>query len=49
MTISNKELARMVCVACGNHFGDHSKREMIRCAFRIQGTAVSAKLGEKNV
>jgi len=49
MTISNKELARMVCVACGNHFGDHSKREIIRCAFRIQGTAVSAKLGEKNV
>ena len=49
MTISNKELAKMVCVACGNHFGDHSKREIIRCIFRIQGTAVSAKVGEKNV
>ena len=49
MTISNNEIAKMVCIACGNHFGDHSKREMIRCAFRIQGTAVSAKLGEKDV
>ena len=49
MTISNNEIAKMVCVACGNQFGSHSKREMIRCAFRIQGTAVSAKLGEKNV
>ena len=49
MTISNNEIAKMVCVACGNQFGSHSKREMIRCAFRIQGTAVAAKVGEKNV
>tara|TARA_Y100001951_G_C11093515_1_gene158038 strand:- start:165 stop:311 length:147 start_codon:yes stop_codon:yes gene_type:complete len=46
MTISNNELSRMHCVACGETFGDHSKREIIRCIFRIQGTAVHQKVKE---
>ena len=38
--IGNKQLEKLVCVACNEFFGDHSKRQLIRCIFRIQGTLV---------
>jgi hypothetical protein len=45
MTITNKELSKIICLGCiditgGLVFGKHSKREMIKCAFRMQGTLV---------
>ena len=40
MPITNKELGKVICIACNDTFGSHSKREVIRCAFRIQGTLV---------
>ena len=40
MTIGNKQLEKIVCVACSEIFADHSKRQLIRCIFRIQGTLV---------
>jgi len=49
MAISNNELAKMICVVCAERFGDHSKREIIRCIFRLQASTVSTKIGEKNV
>jgi hypothetical protein len=39
--ISNKQLEKIICVACTHTFGEHSKRDLIRCIFRIQGTMVS--------
>ena len=39
--MGNKQLAKCVCVACQEIFGDHSKRQLIRCLFRVQGTMVS--------
>ena len=31
----------MICIACSLPFGDHSRRELGRCLFRIQGTMVA--------
>jgi hypothetical protein len=39
--LGNKQLEKIVCVACTEPFGDHTKRQLIRCIFRIQGTMVS--------
>jgi|13_taG_2_1085334.scaffolds.fasta_scaffold02816_2 hypothetical protein len=40
-TLGNKVLGACICVACTEPFNDHSKRDLIRCIFRIQGTLVS--------
>lgn len=39
--LGSKQLAKIVCVACTEPFGEHTKRGLIRCIFRIQGTMVS--------
>ena len=39
--LGNKQLEKIICVACNEIFGDHSKRQLIRCIFRVQGTMVS--------
>jgi hypothetical protein len=38
--IGNKQLGKVICIACNEIFADHSKRQLIRCMFRIQGTLV---------
>tara|TARA_B100000029_G_scaffold241908_1_gene239219 strand:+ start:5913 stop:6077 length:165 start_codon:yes stop_codon:yes gene_type:complete len=38
--LGNKQLEKIVCVACTEPFGDHTKRQLIRCLFRVQGTMV---------
>ena len=40
-TLGNKVLGACICVACTEPFNNHSKRDLIRCIFRIQGTLVS--------
>ena len=42
--IGNKQLEKIVCVACTEPFGDHTKRQLIRCIFRIQGTMVGSEI-----
>ena len=42
--IGNKQLEKIVCVASTEPFGDHSKSQLIRCLFRIQGTMVSNEI-----
>ena len=37
----NKQLEKIICVACTEPFGEHTKRGLIRCIFRLQGTLVS--------
>jgi len=39
--IGNKQLEKVMCIACNDHLGEHSKRQLIRCLFRVQGTLVS--------
>jgi hypothetical protein len=45
--ISNNQIAKVLCIACQDTIGEHSKRQLWRCLFRVQGTIVSAKLEEK--
>jgi hypothetical protein len=42
--LGNKALASIICVACTDPFGEHSKRQLIRCLFRVQGTMVSNEI-----
>ena len=39
--LGNKQLEKLTCVACTEPFGEHSKRQLIRCLFRVQGTMIS--------
>ena len=45
--ISNNQIAKVLCIACQDTIGEHSKRQLWRCLFRVQGTIVSAKLEER--
>ena len=37
-----------MCIACNDHLGEHSKRQLIRCLFRVQGTLVSDGIENKS-
>lgn len=39
--LGNKQIAKVLCVCCGEFFSDHTKRGLMRCLFRVQGTMVS--------
>jgi len=39
--LGSKQIAKIICVACNELIGDHSRRQLARCLFRIQGTFVS--------
>ena len=45
--ISNNQISKVLCIACQDTIGEHSKRQLWRCLFRIQGTVVGAKIEEK--
>jgi len=47
--IGNKQLEKIICVACTEPFGDHTKRGLIRCIFRIQGTMVSNGINNESM
>jgi len=47
MVISNGQIAKVICLACHNPIGDHKKRELWRCLFRIQGSIFNAKMEDK--
>ena len=38
MVIGYKQIEKVVCIACSEPIGEHKKRELARCLFRIQGT-----------
>lgn len=42
--MGNKQLEKIICIACNEMFVDHSKRQLIRCLFRIQSTMISDEL-----
>jgi len=44
MTMGNKQIEKIVCVACSELIGEHSRRQLERCLFRIQGTMVASGL-----
>ena len=40
--IGKKQLQKMTCTACTKTFEEHSKGELYRCMFRLQGTLVAS-------
>ena len=40
--IGNKQIEKVMCVACNELIGEHSRRQLERCLFRIQGTMVAS-------
>ena len=39
--IGSKQIDKIICIACGEKIGIHSKNDLGRCLFRIQGTFIS--------
>lgn len=39
--VGYNQLAKVICIACSEPLGEHSKKGLVRCLFRIQGTLVS--------
>ena len=44
--VSNRQIAKVVCIACNDPIGLHTRRQLWRCLFRVQGTLVSGKIEE---
>ena len=42
--MGNKQLEKIVCGACNETFLDHSKRQLIRCLFRVQSTMITDEM-----
>ena len=47
MVLGNKQIEKVICVACNELIGKHSKRGLERCLFRLQGTLVQSGLNYK--
>ena len=43
----NKQIEKVLCIACKKFIGEHSKRGLERCLFRLQGTLVQSGLSYK--
>ena len=39
--IGSKQIDKIMCIACQNLIGEHSKRGLGRCLFRVQGTLIA--------
>ena len=44
--IGNKQIEKMICIACNDIMRDHSKRQLMRCLFRVQGSLLSESLNK---
>lgn len=44
--IGNKQIEKMICIACNDIMRDHSKRQLMRCLFRVQGSMLSESLNK---
>ena len=44
--ISNNQISKVICVVCKDYIGEHKKRQLWRCLFRLQGTYMQGKIEE---
>ena len=44
--MGNKQIEKLICIACNEIMGEHSKRQLMRCLFRVQGSMVSDSLSK---
>lgn len=47
MVVGYKELSNTICQACYKLLSEHSKKNMVRCFVRIQGTLISNAIENK--
>ena len=40
-SLGSKQIDKIICVACNEPIGQHSKNGLGRCLFRVQGTMVA--------
>jgi hypothetical protein len=45
--IGSKQIDKILCIACQNLIGEHTKNGLARCLFRVQGTMLAE--GKKDV
>ena len=46
LMISNGQISKVICVVCKDYIGEHKKRQLWRCLFRLQGTYMQGKIEE---
>ena len=39
--IGSKQIDKIMCIACQSLIGEHTKRGLGRCLFRVQGTMIA--------
>ena len=39
--IGSKQIDKILCIACQNLIGEHTKNGLARCLFRVQGTMIA--------
>ena len=39
--IGSKQIDKIMCIACQELIGEHSKKNLGRCLFRVQGTMIA--------
>lgn len=39
--IGSKQIDKILCIACQNLIGEHTKNGLARCLFRVQGTMLA--------
>ena len=44
--IGNKQIEKIICIACNDIMKEHSKRQLMRCLFRGQGSMWSERLNK---
>ena len=44
--IGNKQIEKIICIACNDIMKEHSKRQLMRCLFRVQGRMLSESLSK---
>ena len=44
--IGNKQIEKIICIACNDIMKEHSKRQLMRCLFRVQGSMLSESLSK---
>ena len=47
VTLGSKQIDRMICIACKELIGNHSKNGLARCLVRIQGTLVNTAIANQ--
>ena len=48
MTLGWSVVEKIICIACSIPIGDHSRKELGRCLFRIQGSYIHENFKENN-